>query len=91
MDEKLNEKRMVFFGLVLEETCPECKGAGVIQNPMWAKWWSSHHGSPPEGHWLYKQKEEVECLNCNGVGYTPTDLGQRVLDFLGRHFKKTIS
>jgi len=70
---------------LLDNPCPECKGAGVVQNPIWQKWFENSRELPPEGHWLHQQPEEVECLQCKGRGYVPTNLGCRLLEFLRRH------
>lgn len=80
--------KTVYLGLVLEEKCKDCNGAGVIHHPSWRQWWLTHRELPPEDHWLRKEPEEMECLACNGTGYAPTDLGHRVLEFLGRHLKR---
>jgi hypothetical protein len=72
--------------LELEIPCPECDGSGLMQNPTWRVWYERQGMQlPPPDHWLHRQPEDVECLECRGLGYIPTPLGRCLLEFIRRH------
>lgn len=61
----------------LSEPCPVCKGCGMIWNPVWKQFWSTHDrldGTEP-----LHEPEELECPVCNGAGKIPTDEGIKIL------------
>lgn len=59
-------------------TCPECKGAGVIQHLLWTQFWREHSNQRPTDtrakEWFRQQgyallpPEEDLCPRCNGTG-----------------------
>jgi hypothetical protein len=74
----------------LDYICPECNG-GFVPNLLWKRWWHGHDDSPPEGHALLEEPEELACLRCAGVGYVPTKAGRTLIQFLRRYHDFTKS
>lgn len=62
----------VAIDLELEKKCWCCDGTGEPKM-----------GRPRDGY----TREDGSCALCKGVGWTTTDLGDKVLDFLRRHVK----
>lgn len=66
----------------LQTTCPNCKGAGFVQDWQWIQWWAENSDVPPPGHHLLQIQEEIPCRECDEVGYVPTEQGNILLTFL---------
>jgi hypothetical protein len=64
--------------------CPVCRGAGFLQDPEWALWWTENDSVPPRGHRLFSVQEETPCEACGEIGYIPTEQGRALLEFLNR-------
>jgi hypothetical protein len=70
--------------LVLDVKCSECGGAGAIQSPAWADYWAARdRGEIPAEN--PDEPEELICGVCYGRQRIPTELGERILEFVRRH------
>jgi hypothetical protein len=68
----------------LEETCPDCRGAGVIYSPAWAEYWNRRKSG--EAPLIEPQEaEELPCPACQGLGSRPNPQGEILLSFIRRH------
>lgn len=67
-----------------ETFCPDCRGAGMVQDPGWAAWWAEHPGGelPPAGDPLLQTPEEVPCSTCEGHGWRLTDRGAAIIQLI---------
>lgn len=66
----------------LQTVCPNCNGAGFIQDGRWVRWWAENDQPPPDGHQLLEIQEEMPCEECGEVGFIPTEQGKALLEFL---------
>ena len=76
-------KGALMQGFDFEIVCDECKGRGKVLSEEHAAWYRK--GYPL--HQAPTGPEDVPCRYCNGTGHTVTELGQKLLDFLNRHFE----
>ena len=68
----------------LQTRCPNCNGAGFIQDWQWVQWWEENEQPPPDGHRLLEVQEEIPCEACGEIGFIPTEQGRAILDFLNQ-------
>lgn len=68
------------------ETCPTCRGSGVIRHPVWEEYWRTHDRfieSEQLDKWFeergydYPPDEEIECPDCDGRGWIRTEVDLR--------------
>jgi len=82
----------------LEQVCPECGGAGRIENSSWSDFWRQY-GNLKEGVRTLDIQEQVTidenmllkqpagpmfyvCKHCRGKGKLLTDDGEKIIRFL---------
>lgn len=79
-------------GVVLEEVCTECVGAGWVSNPDWQAW---HEAGQPAGKEPRDETglerdglapEEWMCPECEGNRVRTTEDGRLLLAFMERWF-----
>lgn len=69
---------------ILVETCPVCKGTGVVVNAEWSTWLDNHPGGelPPAGHGLRFERMDIPCRTCKGQCHRLTEVGHHFFSVL---------
>jgi hypothetical protein len=76
---------IVFDGIALDGVCADCDGNGVVPNPSWLDWHSTHRELPPEGHPLHDEPEDLTCGDCGGRGTQLTEAGLAIMRLVARY------
>ncbi len=78
--------RVTFAGVVVQEVCDECLGAGWLSNPDWQRWFEAGRpaGKEPRDGFGELEPEECRCDECEGHGARPTGAGLALLGFVRR-------
>ena len=84
-------------GLAFDEPCPHCDASGVQYSEAWREW-NEQHPKPPAYNGpqdraaleaydesMPNEPEENPCIECEGVGLRPTEVGLAILRLVRRY------
>ncbi len=78
--------RVTLAGVVLQDVCDECGGAGWLSNLDWHRWFEAGQpaGREPRDGFGELEPEEPPCGECEGHGVRLTEAGLALLEFVRR-------